>query len=181
MRDLDSLPTAVSQPLGDAATTVIADDDGELDAELLESMHVVAHDENAAEALQDDFVLLANEGLRNAVSLTEDNLTRAQRAARADYLAEMMSSDDDDDDADLFNDPYIDSDADLDEFERIARSDDDEYANDDDDDNNHAYDARSESARGWAGKSVRTAYTRYTRSEAGKTMRSEALQTLDQR
>ena len=178
MRDLDSLPTAVSQPLGDAATTVIADDDGELDAELLESMHVVAHDENAAEALQDDFVLLANEGLRNAVSLTEDNLTRAQRAARADYLAEMMSSDDDDD-ADLFNDPYIDSDADLDEFERIARSDDDdEYANDD---GNHAYDARSESARGWAGKSVRTAYTRYTRSEAGKTMRSEALQTLDQR
>ena len=90
----------------------------------------------------------------------------------------MMSSDDDDD-ADLFNDPYIDSDADLDEFERIARSDDDdEYANDD---GNHAYDARSESARGWAGKSVRTAYTRYTRSEAGKTMRSEALQTLDQR
>jgi protein LTV1 len=158
VRDLGALPDSVARAAD--ADVVLADDDDELDADVLAAIGAASLDAAAVDELQDDFVLLANDGFVGGATLTEDNLTRAQRAARADYLAEMMSDDDDDDDDD---DDY--------------GYDDDGLASDDAD-----LDSIDEQRRGAAStRSVRSAVTRYTRSEAGKTTRSEALQTLDQR
>lgn len=116
LRDIDALPQAVREPLAAAAgkNVVITDDGGDLDADDLDVIgalnRVAAGDESDLCDLGDNFMLLANDGLIGGAALSvcatharacathlclaqEANLTRAQLAARADMLAEMMDSD----------------------------------------------------------------------------------------
>ena len=113
LRDTGALPSTVQNTLNDVlgnrdgntdVTVLITDADGIVDTELLEVMaRIEAGDESDLCDLGDDFVLLANDGLVGGPTLTTENLTAAQLAAREDYAREMLEEeeaygDDDEDD-----------------------------------------------------------------------------------
>lgn len=184
-------------------TLVVADVAIEADEELRDLMErmlageTAVDDDNKSAAnaellLNDDFVVLANDGIVGGAPLTTNNLTRAQMQARQDFLDEMLgdsdgdsAGDDGDDDAD-----FSDDDNDRKARDDFDNDDDEEEVDDDDDDiddkkpsvkrktpinveaDNDGDDVDDEK------KSEKSTATRrtYQRSEAGKSVRSELLQ-----
>lgn len=161
---------------------IVADADTEIDLDIIHALHNI--EEEQLEELGDDFFLLANDGLVGGPRLTKSRLTAAQadaRAqARADARREMLEDLDEDGDED-------EDDNDDDEFYSDDFDDGDDDDDNDDDDNgelpridpNERLSSRSRRAR-----SERYAHSVaesgvYQRSEAGKSMRSVALQELD--
>jgi hypothetical protein len=166
---------------------IVADADTEIDLDIIHALHNI--EEEQLEELGDDFFLLANDGLVGGPQLTKSRLSAAAQAnaraqARADARREMLEDLDDDDDGDEDDDDgefYSE-----DDFDNDGDDDDDDDDDDNDDDGelpridpNERLSPRSRRAR-----SERYAHSVaesgvYQRSEAGKSMRSVALQELD--
>ena len=204
VHNISHLDEAQQRKIDIESTGVIVADAalGEDDLDILEALEQL--DDDGQEELGDDFVLLANDGLVGGPTLTTERLTMltdAQLRARADARREMLGEHDNDDDD---ND---DDDFDDDDDQAYDYDDDEDDDGEDDDDGKAAYNQytrgrRSEYAESssfvrddrpgealtakerrarseYYAQSVAESGT-YERSEAGKTMRSEALQQLDQ-